>query len=140
MVHVDSVIAYDLAGPFGRIMFAEPQHWIHRLPGGLFHNNISHAVCKVADLMPDERPSVWATWYGESAGGGPPTELRVLLRWPAATANILFTCATRPLQRLVRVYGTRRLLEVDFDGRLVRVRRPTGARGRLPNWRFRGKT
>jgi predicted dehydrogenase len=129
VVHVDSVIGYDLSGPFGRVMFSEPEHWLHRLPGGLFHNNISHAICKVVDLISDERPTVWAAWYGESGPDSPPTELRVLLRWPAATANVLFTCAARPLQRLVRVYGTRRTLEVDFDGRLVRTRGPVVAPG-----------
>jgi len=129
VVHVDSVMGYDLSGPFGRVMFAEPGHWLHRLPGGLFHNNISHAVCKVIDLVPDERPAVWATWFGDPGRSGPPTELRVVLRWPQVTANVLFTCAARPVQRVVRVCGTRRTLEVDFDGRLIRTYRPVGAPG-----------
>jgi predicted dehydrogenase len=129
VIHVDSVMGYDLTGPFGRVLRTDANHWVHRLPGGLFHNNISHAVCKVLDLVPDDRPSVWATWFGGPEHDGTPTELRVLLKWREATAQILFSSAARPVQRVVRVYGTRRMLEVDFDGRLVRVRQPVIAPG-----------
>lgn len=129
IVHIDSVMGYDLSGPFGRVMFNEPGHWIHQLPGGLFQNNISHALYKVTDLIPDFRPQVWATWFGQQDRVGPPTELRVFLRSDQATSSILFTSAARPVQRPVRIYGTRRYLEVDFDGRVVRVRNPVGAPG-----------
>jgi predicted dehydrogenase len=126
-VHVDAVMGYDLAGPFGRAFAAEPDHWVRRLPGGLFHNNISHVVYKVTDVMPDDRPRVWATWFGD-APGGPPTELRVMLRGDRVTANLLFTSRARPVRRTARVYGTKRCVEVDFDGRFLRVDGP----GRLP--------
>jgi predicted dehydrogenase len=129
VVHVDSVMGYDLSGPFGRVMRADPGHWVHRLPGGLFHNNISHALCKVLDLVREDRPTVWATWFGDSACDAAPTELRVLLKWRETTAHVLFTSAARPVQRLVRVYGARRELEVDFEGRLIRTRRPIIAPG-----------
>lgn len=126
VVHVESVMGYPLWGPFGRALTSEPDHWVHRLPGGLFQNNLSHAVCKVTDLIPDERLKVWATWFGGAPGRR--TELRATLRGERATANIVFTSAVQPVQRIVRVYGTRRALEVDFDGRFVRSWRPT----RLP--------
>jgi predicted dehydrogenase len=51
-----------------------------------------------------------------------------MLQGERATANIVFTSAVQPVQRVVRVYGTRQALEVDFDGRFVRTWRPT----RLP--------
>src|SRR5262249_31657903 len=126
-VHIDAVMGYDLGGPFGRAFIADPKHWIHRLPGGLFQNNISHAVYKITDLMSDERPQVWTTWFGESPSP-PRPELRVLLRGERVTASVLFTCRVRPVRRTVRLHGPQRCVDVDFDGRFLRVDRPT----RLP--------
>jgi predicted dehydrogenase len=131
VVHIDSVMGYDLSGPFGRVMFNDPGHWLHRLPGGLFHNNLSHALYKVTAFLPDDRPQVWAIWFGPAGRVGAPTELRVLLRGAEVTANILFTSRARPVQRVVRVYGTRAGAEADFDGRVVRRYGPPGAPGAL---------
>lgn len=125
VVHVDSVLGYDLSGPFGKAFAGEPSHWIHRLPGQLFHNTISHALYRITDFLTDERPQVWATWFGGGTSMGCPTELRVLLQGEAVTANLMFTSTARPLQRVARLYGTRQGIEVDLDARLVRrYRRP----------------
>jgi predicted dehydrogenase len=129
VVHVDSVMGYDLSGPFGQLMAGDPAHWIHRLPGGLFQNNVSHAVYKVTEFLRDNQPRVWATWFATT--GSAPTELRVLLRGSEVTANILFSSTARPVQRVVRVYGTRACAEVDFDGRVLRWVRPAGLPGAL---------
>jgi predicted dehydrogenase len=120
VVHVDAVQGYDLTGPFGKVMASEPGHWIHRLPGGLFHNTISHALYKILEFLPDEEPQVWATWFGSSGANGFPTELRVFLRGAGTTGNLISSSGARPVQRVTRVYGTRRSVEVDLDGRLLR--------------------
>jgi predicted dehydrogenase len=120
VVHVDSVQGYDLDGSFGKAMSAEPEHWIHRLPGGIFHNTISHAVYKITEFLSDDRPDVRATWFGSSSQVGLPTELRVMLKGDGVTANLVFSSLARPVQRLARVYGTRRCVEVDLDSRLIR--------------------
>jgi predicted dehydrogenase len=119
VVHVESVQGYDLGGPFGRVLSGEPGHWVHRLPGGLFQNVVSHPLYKITDLLPDAAPQVWAAWF---RGGGSdfPTELRAVLRGAEVTAGLLFSSAARPVQRVVRVYGTRQCVEVDFDGRVLR--------------------
>lgn len=127
-VHIDSVQGYDLSGPFGRLLAADPLHWVHALPGGLFQNTVSHALYKITDFLPDERPQVWATWFAE--GGQPfPSELRVLLRGEAVSANLHFSCRIKPAMRVTRLYGTRASVEVDFDGRLLRCSRPGGLPG-----------
>jgi predicted dehydrogenase len=129
IVHVDSVMAYDLTGPFGTVLATEPDHWVHRLPGGLFQNTISHPLYKITDFLPDEQLRVWATWMGSTPPGGYPTELRVLLQGAETTGSLLFTSAARPLQRVVRLYGTRQCVEVDFDARLLRRYRKTALPG-----------
>lgn len=128
VVHVDSVQGYDLTGAFGRQFSGDPDHWIHRLPGGVFHNTISHALYKITEFLPDEQPRIWANWYPRGAGDRP-TELRVMLQGAEATATLLFSSAARPVQRLARVYGTRQCLEVDLDGRTLRRARPPGMPG-----------
>ena len=35
VVHIESVLGYDLSGPFGRLVASNPNHWVRRLPGGL---------------------------------------------------------------------------------------------------------
>ncbi|MBI3864310.1 MAG: Gfo/Idh/MocA family oxidoreductase, partial [Planctomycetia bacterium] len=80
IVHVDSVQGYDLSGAFGRQVSADPKHWVHRLPGGIFHNTISHAVYKITEFLPDDHPQIQAFWTPSPAVGAAPTELRVLLR------------------------------------------------------------
>ncbi len=121
VVHVDSVMGYDLGGPFGKAFASEPDHWVRRLPGGVFHNTISHALYKITDFLADEEPRLWATWFGH--GTPYPTELRVLLQGEAVTANLVFTSTAR-VPRVVRLYGTRQCVEVDFDGRVLRRTRP----------------
>jgi predicted dehydrogenase len=128
VIHVDSLLGFDLSGPFGRLFASEPEHWIHRLPGGLFQNSLSHAVYKVTEYLLDENPRVWATWFSRPAGG-PPTELRVLLQGTEVTANVLFSSAAPSLQRLVRLYGTGPCVEVDLDGQVIRCSRPASLPG-----------
>jgi predicted dehydrogenase len=118
--HVESVLAYPLQGQFGRHVVSDPQHWVRRLPGGLFHNTISHPLYRITDLMPDEYPDVWATWFSRSRDVPIPTELRAQLRGRDVTATLLFLSSTRPMQRISRIYGTQGGLEVDFDSQLIR--------------------
>lgn len=120
IVHVDSVQGYDLTGIFGRLVSADPEHWVHRLPGGVFQNTISHALYKITEFLPDEHPQINGFWSPSPESGRLPTELRVTLFGERVTASLVSSFAARPVQRIVRVYGTRGAVEVDFDARLVR--------------------
>jgi predicted dehydrogenase len=120
VVHVDSVHGYSLGGPYGALLAADPDHWVHKLPGGLFHNVMSHALYKITDYLRDEMPRI--AGFSFSPPGGPwfPTELRVLIHGRHVTGALTFTASALPAQRVVRVLGTRGSIEVDFDGRLIR--------------------
>ena len=120
VVHVDSVQGYHLDGPFGRAFVEDKDHWVHRLPGGLFQNVMSHALYRIAEFLPDEQPRVWACWFGGQGPSRHPTELRVLLQGEEVTATLLFSSAVRPVQRVTRVYGSRGSVEVDLEARQVR--------------------
>jgi predicted dehydrogenase len=129
IVHVDSIQGYDLASPFGKILASEPDHWVHGMPGGLFQNVMSHALYRVADLMPDAEPHVRSMSFGCVPGSATRTELRVMLRGAEVTANLMFSSAMRPVQRAARIYGTAAQLDVDLDGGTIREGRALTAPG-----------
>jgi predicted dehydrogenase len=127
IVHVESIQGYDLSGPFGQLL-AEPDHWLHRLPGGLFQNTISHALYKITDFLTDDAPQIMAQWRDLHRIGSP-TDLRATLWGADVTGNLVFTTLAKPLQRVVRLFGTRQILEVDFDAQIVRRSRPASMPG-----------
>jgi predicted dehydrogenase len=120
IVHVDSTMGYDATGPFGALIQTDPRHWIHRLPGGIFHNVISHPVYKVTPFLVDDAPEVIAMSFGTADVAPLPTELRVLVRGEHVSAYIALMTQARPVRRVVRLYGTADSMEIDFDAGLVR--------------------
>ena len=120
IVHVDSTMGYDATGPFGTLIQTDPRHWIHRLPGGIFHNVISHPVYKVTPFLLDDEPEVVALSFGAADVAPLPTELRVLVRGELVSAYIALMTRARPVRRVVRLYGTANSLEIDFDSGLAR--------------------
>jgi predicted dehydrogenase len=129
IIHIDSVQGYALDGPFGRAFLEDEGHWVHRLPGYVFQNVMSHALYRITEFLTDEDPHVWARWFGNKGVTGTPTELRVMLQGSQTSATLVFTSAARPVQRIARVYGERASVEVDLDARLVRRLRAPGLPG-----------
>jgi predicted dehydrogenase len=125
--HVESVLGYALQGPFGAQIAADPGHWVRRLPGGLFHNTISHPLYRILDFLHDDKPRVWAEWFSME-GDAFPTELRVLLRGATVTGTLTFSSRIMP-QRVARLYGRQGWLEVDLDAHTLRLNRPSSFPG-----------
>jgi len=138
IVHVDAVQGYDLAGPFGRVLHDDPQHWVRRLPGGLFQNVMSHALARVLDVLPDRFPAITARWSADDQASFP-TELRVQLFGTRCTGTVTFSTRIRPMRRVARILGTHCALEVDLDAGTASVDRSTswpGPLGRIEiTWR-----
>ena len=115
-VHVESYYGYSLDGPYAKAVMADPSHWVHALPGGLFQNNIDHLLNKLVEFIHDDEPALLA--FGSV--GRPQRfgdvrdalldELRILVRGARTTAYATFSANVRPLMQLVRVYGTRNTL------------------------------
>lgn len=135
--HIESILGYPLSGQFGALVAADESHWVRRLPGGLFHNTISHPLYRITDLLPDEQPRIDARWFARGDATFP-TELRVHLQGRDVTGSLLFDTGIEP-QRITRVYGTRGCLTANFDAQSVvlhRNARLPGAFGRLETpWR-----
>lgn len=129
-VHVDSWFGYNLGGPFGKVILGSPDHWVHRLPGKLFQNNINHMLNKITELVDDERPEVkavaWRRDRDRQFGDVRDElldELRVIIRGEKVSAYGTFTAAVQPVAHFSRIYGTRSILHLDFVSRTVTVER-----------------
>jgi predicted dehydrogenase len=121
--HVESVLGYPLRGPFGTQVISNPDHWVRRLPGGLFQNTISHPLYRITEFLSDDQPELQATWFSRFKQIPFPTELRAHLRGEDVTGSLLFTSSTKPCHRLTRIYGTNGALEVDVNSQLIRADR-----------------
>ena len=127
-VHIEATWSYDLGGSYGQAFLTNYKHWIYNLPGGLFHNIISHLVEKVLEFMPDHISSVKVCSFlrsGELKARGINIldELRVILAGENVTASLTFSCNLKPTYSFLRVHGTKNTIEVDFDSRSVIIRR-----------------
>lgn len=144
LVHLDAHYGYDLGGDYGRAVLADPAHWVHDLPGRLFHNVLDHLLAKLAPHLGDEVEQVQVlalrrrAAVGHAALDTMPDELRFLLRGGAVTACGTVSAHGRPAAHTLRVVGTRDTVELDYAARtLVRSARQAqpSALGRLfPPW------
>lgn len=127
IVHLDVVMSYAFDGPYGSIMMSDPTHWVHKLPGGLAQNNISHPLSLIIEFLRDENPDVYARgfrWRREKYGDDRDRffdELRVLLVGKETTANMVFTCSSRPWQLSLIAYGSKSQAIASLGTRTVRV-------------------
>jgi predicted dehydrogenase len=125
--HVESVLGYPISGQFGSQVAADPNHWVRRLPGGLFQNTISHPLYRITEFLTDNIPEDSATWRTRQ-GRDFPTELFVQLHGTEVTGTLSFVSTIAP-QRITRVYGETGALEVDLDGQVIRRVGPAKAPG-----------
>jgi predicted dehydrogenase len=125
VVHVDSWFGYNLAGPFGSAILGDPEHWVHALPGKLFHNNIDHLLNKLLEFIVDDDPKIQATaWRRRTATFGDirddmKDELRITMVGKRVSAQGTFTSYVKPAAHFVRVYGTKNIMHVDYSSRTV---------------------
>ncbi len=124
-IHVESFYGYNLAGPFGRAILGNGTHWVHRLPGKLFQNNIDHLLNKVTEFVPDERPTIQVfgdirrnTRIGDIRDRMP-DELRIMIRGESTSAYATFSSHIKPTAHFMRLYGTRNIAHADFVARTV---------------------
>jgi len=118
--HVESYWSYDLGdisyvGP----MVSNPDHWVRRLPGQLFHNLISHGLAKVAEFLDDDITEIVATAHQSSQLGQLRAkevldELRVLIRDKnGTTAFFCFSTQIRGVNQL-RIFGPSGSITADI--------------------------
>jgi predicted dehydrogenase len=125
-VHIESYYGYDLAGGFGQALLSDDRHWIHQLPGKLFHNIIDHAINKITPFLPDEPLEIVARAYRRRQLNNNSTddvldELRVMIFGCRVSAYATFCSHARPVGHSLRVYGTKNTAHVDYTFRSMLV-------------------
>ena len=125
VVHVESYYGYDLAGTYGKSLLQSDRHWVHGLPGKLFHNMIDHVLEKVTEHISDESPTIcahglrrWQTRYGDGRDNLL-DELRVMISGEKVTAYGTVSSHARPVAHFARIYGTKNAAHVDYVSRTV---------------------
>ena len=127
VVHVESHLGYNLSGAFGAALMGDRSHWVHGLPGKLFHNNIDHVLHKIEDFIPEDAPRIVARATRRlPAGFGDERddlmdELRVMLEGSSATAFATFSSHAVPVRHFARVWGTRNTVTADYVSRVLAV-------------------
>jgi predicted dehydrogenase len=128
-VHLESHFGYALDGPFGATILGSPHHWVHQLPGKLFHNNLDHALIKILEFLPDDEPAVHAHGYrGRDGEHGDirdemMDELRVVILGKKTSAYMTFTSHAKPVGHFFRLYGTQNTATVNYGTRVVTLER-----------------
>ncbi len=123
VVHLESFYGYNLDGAFGKALLSDPGHWVHAMPGKLLQNTLDHALAKIVEFIPDDRPSVSA--FGavrrQARFGDIRDELvdeaRVVIRGERVSAYVTFSGHARPVGHFLRVYGSKNTAHVDYNNR-----------------------
>ena len=127
VVHIDVSYGYSLSGDYGMAVLKDPNHWVHRLPGKLFHNVLDHVIAKFVRHIGDDF-SIHALSYRRRPGTDVPLvdamgdELRFLLKGDSVgsvTVSGMISAHARPVSHFMRILGTRNSAEIDYAARTL---------------------
>jgi predicted dehydrogenase len=126
IVHLETLYGYSLAGDYGQAVLGDPNHWVHRLPGRLFHNVLDHVLAKVARFVGDDFRLTILSSRRRCATGNPivdamDDELRFMIasRETGVTVSGMISAHARPVTHFLRVYGSKDSYELDFTARTI---------------------
>ncbi len=125
-VHMESYYCYELSDlRYAGAVLADKRHWVHRLPGKLLQNVISHGIARIAEFLETDSPKIIAHGFvsptlkrmGETEVID---ELRVIIyQEKSATAYFTFSSEMRPSLHQFRLYGPKNGLILDQDQETV---------------------
>jgi len=125
-VHIESYYGYDLGDVrYAKALLADRNHWVRKLPGQILHNIISHGICKIAEYIKSDNPTVIAHGFTSPMLRSIEDtdiidELRVIINDDDnTTAYFTFSTQMRPKLRHLRIYGPKHALIVDDDDQTV---------------------
>ena len=141
VVHVEAIYGNDISGNFSKIFLRNKEHWVHSLPGKMFQNIISHSLAQIAPYLsaPLDKISCFSMDYSNNRLLD--DELRILLVSGKVTGYVTFSSAIRPVSILVRIYGTKSTIEIDFTNHSFSVKQDSllpGPLARIRNSFFAG--
>jgi predicted dehydrogenase len=125
-IHMESIYGYDLGDrSYAAALLGDRMHWVRALPGKLAQNLISHGICKIAEFLISDNPTVLAHGFTspflKSLGEKEiKDEIRtIIVDDDGTTAYFTFTTQMRPLDHQFRIYGPKNSLIVDDDHQIL---------------------
>lgn len=124
VVHLDTNYGYNLAGDYGLAVMSDPDHWVHRLPGKLFHNVLDHVLAKVVMHLGDACEARVMSFRRRAPSGDPVLdqlhdELRFILRSDRVTVTGFISAHGKPVAHTLKVVGSRDSVELDYTARTI---------------------
>src|SRR5208283_1873532 len=142
VVHVESYYGNDMGGSFAKAFLQNTDHWIHRLPGKLFQNVISHALAQAAPFFRSPLDKVTCLSIDRSGNGVLEDELRIMILSGDVTGYITFSSSVKPVVQFARIYGTKSIVELDLGNHIFSFSDDTklpGPLARIRNALVKGK-
>lgn len=100
--------------------------WLYELPGGVYQDFLPHPLYVLLEYTGRPRDvKIFSRSHGELPHGLP-DEIRMLIDGEQALGTLTISFAAKPHLHLLRLYGTRMMVEVDF-GTMTTVTHPTSA-------------
>ncbi len=103
--------------------------WIYSLPGGLFHDFLTHPLYLMLEYT--GRPRIFQTMarsYGTLLQGLS-DELHIMVDGEKAVGKLTVSFNSRPYQHFLKVYHKRAIITVDFNNMTMIANRHTGLPG-----------
>jgi predicted dehydrogenase len=129
VVHIESFYGNSMDGTFSTLFLQDKDHWIHKLPGRLFHNIISHALYHIIPFMKHPIDQIVCLANDRTHTGVFLDELRVMMQSGNVTAYLTFTSSVSPIAQFIRLYGTKAIVEVDLANHTFSWTQNTGLPG-----------
>jgi predicted dehydrogenase len=123
LIHCQATFGYDLAGDYGVAVLTDENHWVHRLPGKLFHNVLDHIFCKWSPFLESDDFEVQANAFrmrkpvNRPVIDALPDELRFMIRAGNQTFGGHISAHARPVPHTMQVYATKDSMNLDFGCR-----------------------
>jgi hypothetical protein len=121
-----------LKGIFGRQVLANPDHWIAKLPGQIFQNNLNHSLAPILPYLSDNYTvQSWADAWSDN--GVVFEELRVFIvdNDNQFTANVVFSSNVKPAAFRIAYYGRKKALFLNNYNHTMIEDVPTAVPGTL---------
>jgi len=134
IVHLNSHFGYDLAGPFGAPVLADPDHWVRGLPAQVIYNVADHIFNKLCEYLPGADSSVETVIWPDDCGSSQneiASDMRVLIRDGPITATATFSPRIRPVLHRFEVFGTKGSWALDFNSGILTTEETARHRGVL---------
>lgn len=142
ITHIEGHYGYRMDGPVPQSLLQDSNGWIYGLPGRVIQNNISHLLCTIVDVLPDDSFKTFAIGkaFGDVAkkfkSNNIHDELRAIIVGESITAYATFSSNIGPAQQFMKVYGTENTLSVDYESKTLSFSPKSklpGAFGKLAN-------